>query len=120
MGTHAVSMRRLARDHAVNLRVITGGMPSPTEVSESLNLPSNWSVEFHRDPVGNTNIILVPDPLDDVVGPTLVIYSDGPVIRLDALRWDTYSGIGEYRGFDEALVVAAKLIHETTSVESAH
>jgi hypothetical protein len=100
--------------------VITGGIPSPSEVARSASLPPNWVVEFHDDPAGSTNIILLPDPIDDAVGPTLVIYWDGPVVRLDALRWDIYSGIGEYGSLDGALAVAAKLIREATAAESVH
>ena len=110
MGTLSVSRRRLVHDHAVDLRVIIGGLPSPSEVAEIVGLPANWSVEFHRDPVGGTNIALVPDPVNDAVGPTLVIYWDGPVVRLDALRWDTYMGIGGYPGLSDALAAASTLI----------
>ena len=120
MGTRSVSTRRLGRDRTADVRVIMGGMPSRSEVSEIVGLPRNWAVEFHRDPVGSTNIILVPDLVDDAVGPTLVIYWDGPVVRLDAFRWDSYTGIGEYSEVSHALAAASKLIHDEAAAGSIH
>ena len=111
---------RLRRDRAVALRVITGGMPSPSEVSESVALPANWSIEYHHDPEGVTNIVLMPDPIDDSAGPTLVIYRDGSVVHLDALRWDTYAAVGEYGAVGDALAAAARLIHEAVALENVH
>jgi hypothetical protein len=120
MGTDSVQTRRLRREHAIDFRVISGGMPSPSEVAKIVGLPANWTVEFHRDPVGSTNIALVPDQANDAIGPTLVVYWDGAVVRLDALRWDTYTGIGAYRGVTDALIAASALIRQGTAAARVH
>lgn len=114
-----MSTGQLCRENAVDLQVIMGGLPSLSQIAEMVSLPANWSVEFHRDPVGSTNIALVPDSANDALGPTLVVYWDGPVVRLDALRWDTYLGIGAYPGLTDALAAASTLIRQDTATARA-
>jgi hypothetical protein len=63
----------------------------------------DWSVEFHRDELGEWAIVIMPDDADDAVYPTLIVHTDGSVFHLDELRQDTFRKLSEHPTWTELL-----------------
>jgi hypothetical protein len=66
-------------------------------------LVSDWSVELHLDMLRKPMIVILPENLDDVIGPTLVVYGNETAFHLEELHWDTYRKLGEYREWTDVL-----------------
>jgi len=66
-------------------------------------LMPGWSVELHHDVLGEPIVVIVPQNLDDTIGPTLIVYGDEEAFHLEELRWDTARKLGDYRAWDEVL-----------------
>jgi hypothetical protein len=68
----------------------------------------DWSVEFHRDELGEATIIIMPRDAEDDIYPTLIVYADSSVFHLDELRQDTFRKLSEHLTWTE-LVRAVRL-----------
>jgi hypothetical protein len=66
-------------------------------------LASDWSVELHLDVLRKPMIVILPETLDDAIGPTLVVYRDETAFHLEELRWDAYRKLGDYREWTDVL-----------------
>src|SRR5271167_4717482 len=58
-------------------------------------LMPDWSVELHLDVFRRTMIVILPETLDDAIGPTLVVHGDDTAFHLEELRWDAYRKLGD-------------------------
>jgi hypothetical protein len=66
-------------------------------------LVPHWSVELHLDVLRKPMIVILPENLDDAIGPTLVVYRDETTFHLEELRWDNYRKLGDYRVWTDVL-----------------
>ena len=81
----------------------------------------DWLVELHYDEYGKAALVVMPDDPDDVVGPTLIIYTSGSTFHLDELHCDAYHRLGEHRGWAEILrAVQIRLIWEMSFPTTLH
>src|SRR5208337_2701960 len=84
-------------------------------------LMPNWSVELHHDVLRNPMIVILPENLDDAIGPTLVVYRGKTAFHLEELRWDSYRRLGGYRAWSDVLqAVRTRLIREMPSLTTLH
>jgi hypothetical protein len=67
------------------------------------DLGPDWSVELHRDELGNTAIVIQSEDLDDGAFPSLVVRSSDSAFHLEELRGDEYHKLGDYRVWADAL-----------------
>ena len=67
------------------------------------DLGPDWSVELHRDELGDTAIVIQSEDLDDGAFLSLVVRSCDAAFHLDELRGDAYHKLGEYRVWADAL-----------------
>ncbi len=76
-------------------------------------LVPDWSVNLRHDILGNATIVILPDDLDDSIGPALFVHGEGSTFHLEELRWGAYRKLDEYRTWDEVLrAVRIRLIWE--------
>jgi hypothetical protein len=76
-------------------------------------LRPDWSVELHDNPHGRTLIVILPDDLDSVVDPTIVVRGDDAVFHVEELCGDTYRKLGEHGRWGDVLrAVRRRLIWE--------
>ena len=81
----------------------------------------NWSVELHHDVLRKPMIVILPENLDDAIGPTLVVYADKIAYHLEELRWDTCSKHGDYRVWTDVLrAVRLRLFREAPLAPTLH
>jgi hypothetical protein len=84
-------------------------------------LVPNWSVELHHDVLRKPMIVILPENLDDAIGPTLVVYGDETVFHLEELRWDTCRKRGDYCVWTDVLrAVWLRLFWETPFAPTLH
>ena len=84
-------------------------------------LVPDWSVEIHHDVHRKPMIVILPENLDDAIGPTLVVYGDDTAFHIEELRWDTYRKLGDYRVWTDVLrAVWLKLFWEMPSAPTLH
>ncbi len=84
-------------------------------------LVADWSVELHLDVLRKPMIVILPDNLDDAIGPTLAVHGDEIAFHLEELHWDTCRKIGVYREWGDVLhAVRIRLIWETSFITTLH
>ena len=84
-------------------------------------LVPNWSVELHHDVHRKPMIVIMPETLDDAIGPTLVVYGDEIAFHLEELRWETYRKLGVYRVWTDVLrAVWLRVFWEMPSAPTLH
>jgi hypothetical protein len=79
-------------------------------------LAPEWSVDVHRDPVGEVSLMIMPPDVDDAIGPLLVVHKVASIFHLDQFRWDNYSAVGEYPSFDGVLYAVTQTLLALPSV----
>jgi hypothetical protein len=76
-------------------------------------LAPNWSVELRHDVLGIATIVILPENLDDVSGPTLFVHREGPAFHLEEVRWGTYRKLDDYPAWADVLrAVRIRLVWE--------
>jgi|HubBroStandDraft_3_1064219.scaffolds.fasta_scaffold844607_1 hypothetical protein len=81
----------------------------------------NWSVELHHDVLRKPMIVILPEDLDDAIGPTLVVYADEIAFHLEELRWDTCRKRGDYCAWTDVLrAVWLRLFWEAPFAPTLH
>jgi hypothetical protein len=84
-------------------------------------LAPDWSVELHLDVLREPMIVILPETLDDAIGPTLVVYRDETAFHLEELRGDAYRKLGDYRVWSDVLrVVWLRLFREMPFAPTLH
>jgi len=84
-------------------------------------LVPDWSVELHHDVLRKPMIVILPENLDDAIGPTLVVYGDETAFHLEELRWDACRKLGDYRVWADVLrAVWVRLFWETPFAPTLH
>jgi hypothetical protein len=77
-------------------------------------LAPDWSVELRHDVLGNATIVILPENLDDVRGPTLFVHREGSVFQLEEMRWSTYRKLDDYPAWADVLrAVRIRVVWET-------
>ena len=66
-------------------------------------LMPDWSVELHLDMLRKPMIVILPENLDDAIGPTLVVYGGDTAFQVKELRWDACRKLGDYRLWTDVL-----------------
>jgi hypothetical protein len=81
----------------------------------------DWAVELHYDEDGKPTIVIMPEDVDDTIGPTLIVYTSGSAFHLDELRCDAYRRLGEHFSWAEILrAVQIRLIWEEPFPTTLH
>ena len=81
----------------------------------------DWVVQLHYDEHGKAAIVIMPENPDDVVGPTLIVYTSGSAFHLDELHCDAYRRLCEHRGWTDILrAVQIRLIWEMAFPTTLH
>jgi len=76
-------------------------------------LAPDWSVELRVDVLGAATIVILPENLDDVSGPTLFVHREGSAFRLEELRWGTCRKLDDYPAWSDILrAVRIRLVWE--------
>jgi hypothetical protein len=84
-------------------------------------LVSDWSVELHLDVLRKPMIVILPETLDDAIGPTLVVYRDETGFHLEELRWNAYRKLGDYRVWTDVVrAVWLRLFSEMQFAPTLH
>jgi hypothetical protein len=84
-------------------------------------LVSDWSVELHLDVLRTPMIVILPETLDDAIGPTLVVYRDETAFHLEELRWDASRKLGDYRAWEDVLrAVCLRLFWQMPNAPTLH
>jgi hypothetical protein len=84
-------------------------------------LTPNWSVELHHDVLRKPMIVILPENLDDAIGPTLVVYGDEIAFHLEELRWDICRKRGDYCVWTDVLrAVWLRLFWEAPFAPTLH
>jgi hypothetical protein len=81
----------------------------------------DWSVELHHDEDGKSAIVIMPEDLDDMIGPTLIVYTTGSAFHLDELCQDNYRRLGKNLSWAGVLrAVQIRLIWEEPFPPTLH
>jgi hypothetical protein len=81
----------------------------------------DWSVELHYDEYGKAAIVIMPEDMDDTIGPTLIVSTTGPDFDLDELRCDVYHNLGQHLSWSDILrAVRVKLAWEGSTPATLH
>ena len=84
-------------------------------------LVPDWTVELHLDMLCKPMIVILPENLDDAIGPTLVVYGDDTAFHVEELRWDACRKLGEYRVWTDVLrAVWLRVFWETPFAPTLH
>ena len=84
-------------------------------------LGSMWSVELHYDVHGKASIVVLPEDLDDVIGPTLIVHADQSSFHLEELCGDAYRTLGKHHVWEDVLrAVRIRLIWEMAFSMTLH
>jgi len=84
-------------------------------------LGPTWSVELHYDMFGKATLVVLPEDLDDVIGPTLIIHADQSAFHVEELCGEAYRKLGEHRAWADVLrAVRVRLIWEMTFSTTLH
>jgi len=76
-------------------------------------LAPDWSVELRVDVLGAATIVILPENLYDVSGPTLFVHREGSAFRLQELRWGTCRKLDDYPAWSDILrAVRIRLVWE--------
>jgi hypothetical protein len=76
-------------------------------------LALDWLVELHHDVLGNPTIAILPEILDDAIGPTLFVCREGSTFHLEEIRWGGYRKLDEHHAWADVLrAVRIRLIWE--------
>jgi hypothetical protein len=76
-------------------------------------LAPDWSVELREDVFGAATIVILPESLDDVSGPTLFVRRGESAFHLEELRWGTCRRLDDYPAWSDVLrAVRIRLVWE--------
>jgi hypothetical protein len=84
-------------------------------------LGSTWSVELHYDALGEASIVVLPEDLEDVIGPTLIVHAYQSSFHLEELCGDAYRTLGKHHAWaDVCRAVRIRLIWEMAFSMTLH
>lgn len=79
------------------------------------SLGPTWSVGLHHDARGKATIVVLPEDLDDAIGPTLIIRATRSGFHLEEMCEDACRSLGEHSAWADVLrTVRIRLIWEMT------
>jgi hypothetical protein len=84
-------------------------------------LGPTWSVELHYDVLGQATIVVLPEDLDDAIGPTLIIHAGQSAFHLEELCGEAYRKLGEHLAWADVLrAVRVRLTWEMACSATLH
>ena len=76
-------------------------------------LAPDWSVELRENVLGAATIVILPENLGDVSGPTLFVHHGASAFHLEELRWGTCRRLDDYPAWPDVLrAVRIRLVWE--------
>jgi hypothetical protein len=64
-----------------------------------------WSAELNQSGPDDSTIVVMPEGVNDLIGPCFALHRAAGRVQLDQFRWDEYRKLGGFRSLDEALAV---------------